>query len=153
MTPVACATCGEELKAGWVACPVCATAVQRSATPLMARPGPAAAEGRNSLVVSGVVLIVLAVLGVVGLLYGMTAEGLPKPEMIVTIGGGAAVAMIAGHVLMTTGLPKNARTASAVAGGLMTGLMVAGIVAITILALIVYALQDCLNSCGGKPHH
>ena len=114
-------------------------------------------EGRTDLANVGIGLIVLGVLGFVG---GMTVilsgslhymGSLKVVTNCILFGGGLLIAMVIGGTILIAASSNKTNTSQNVATGIMGGLlaffMVAGLAVLTILAAIIYAIEDCLNGC------
>lgn len=114
------------------------------------------AEGRSDLTFVGIGLILLGLLGFGGgamLILNGNLRDLGSFESVtycILLGGCLLIAMVIGGTSMIATSSKStpaANTATGIMGGLLAGVMVVGLVGLTIAAAIIYAIQDCLNGC------
>jgi hypothetical protein len=163
-TEVVCTTCGfilwvpSDVRGQALTCPRCQAAVavradaelpddDEDAIPFVE---PAEAEGRKDLKGLGIGLIVLGILGTLGgfvfLLHGDFR--LLSVEAILLVG-------IALTILVTIGIslvaPKGGASAGAAfAGGCLYGFTIFAMIALLLLAMIIYTIKDCLDTCSGN---
>jgi hypothetical protein len=170
-----CPRCGNTLRVAdsvegkWLTCPRCLASVRnpnadRVATapsggqvqPLPRPPyqGPSIErDTRGDTATTGLLLILLGLAGCVGYVW-LACSGAFAPTSFegfqnLTLGVGftLVVLVIIGIVLGARG--RNARPlASGLLGGLTIGLTVGGLLFLLAVAFVIYAINDCLNTCG-----
>jgi hypothetical protein len=146
MTEPRCPQCSEPVQAGFRVCPYCAAPLA-AGPPSLPVVVPAERDGRRDLGRVGVGLIVLGLLGFVGVILTIGNGTRFDPEGILVIGGGTILMVVAGTA-MAAG--KRGGVATGILGGCASALMAMVLGGVLVLAMILYAVSDCLKTCNGQ---
>ncbi len=141
-----CPRCSQPVNAGFQFCPYCAAALM-AVPPGLPEVLPTEREGRRDLGRVGVGLIVLGLLGFVGVILTLGNGTRFDPAGILVIGGGTILMVIAGTA-MAAG--NRGGVSTGILGGCASALMAVVLGGILILAMVLYAVSDCLRTCNGQ---
>ncbi|MEZ6135130.1 MAG: hypothetical protein R3C53_09495 [Pirellulaceae bacterium] len=149
--PSLCRACGSTLQDNWQSCPFCGLSLGEVSD--YEPPVSASVQFERDQSIIGFGLIALGVIGFLGgcgLIFSGSLTRLGSFDSVVTlflVGGGAAVAAVTAGTVMVASRPNSGGAATGILGGLLAGLMALGVCGLTVLAMIIYALESCLNGC------
>ena len=161
---VLCPQCSERVQTGWKYCPNCQTPLlarievielppvrrrdKRSDRPAREREQDASLDTRWI----GFGLIVLAVMGAFTGMMVLLNSDLRRLNIETFFIVGFGVVLV-GTVGMALALGGRSGTAAGVAsgalGGLAVGCLGAALAVLTVVSMVIFAIQDCLRTCGG----
>ena len=160
--------CGAKLDAAWKVCPFCGRKqvdpvvlarlvgqpVKSFSDPLATPPPAATQQFERDQSIIGFGLIALGVLGFMGgcgLLFSGSLTKFGSLDTLVAVflvGGGATVAaVIVGTTIISHNMSARDGASSGILGGLLAGFMALGVCGLTVFAMIIYAVETCLNGC------
>ena len=145
-----CPGCGEDVQPSWRACPHCGRRLD-----LEREVARTSLEGdtRRDTKATGLLLILLASAGCityVSLACSGTLRMSPDSfvNLTMVVGFVLIVVVITGMVLSS----RNRDASTSLAGGLLGGLSIAGIILLFVAAFVIYAINDCLKGCKLPSH-
>jgi hypothetical protein len=148
--PPRCSECDQEVQPSWRLCAYCGNRL--GDRPIRRQRPSIEADTRKDTALTGLLLILLGLVGSVGyiMLFCSGAFSSASMEtlwnMSLGVGFGMVGVVVVGIVLSARGKDAGAN----LAGGLLGGLAISAIVVLLIGAFVIYAINDCLKSCGGQ---